>query len=527
MGVTTAAQPSLPENCPKLPLDIGYNSAILVPMTTTTQKKTYPTLAEIVREETDGGRLIVRFYLGVASGALDGFEACHRAAAARQVHRLAPHLVEEYLAKYAGAPCDHGKKAKNGRKGRRRARPSPAKLYPDRVKLEDLHDCPVHMAPGASVFQRRLALAIQKETGNGAEIIDFMIDVMCGDIPGFKACHRIEAAKEMAGYIIRDEERSTARIPWPADPFESARPPNRNRPPTKAKPEAEDTAVPATEPNGTVATADTEIAVPAPSSVVPAKAGTHPNPAEAPIKATKPEPTSDGLNKGPQEVARPEPLEEQLVRPKPLEEQLVRPKPLEEQLARPEPVEGQLVRPEPVEGQFSAPQPTIPANPELAPKLALFLERAKDDPEHRLHMWHDAYDALRDRSKTEDVTDLFEWITGQVLGPDRRYVWDSEGIPIEIITQPELDYAAMDPAELIDPNTGYVPILSHPHPSTPWMKKCDYECDIPEHHHEPPPKIDPVPTIAERRIQERLRDYRSGPDPFVGTPFFPGRSPPG
>ena len=232
MGVTTAAHPSLPENCPKSPLDIGYNSAILVPMTTTAQKKTYPTLAEIVREETDGGRLIVRFYLGVASGALDGFEACHRAAAARQVHKLAPHLVEEYLAKYAGAPCDHGKKA---RKGRRRARPAPAKLYPDRVKLEDLHDCPVHMAPGASVFQRRLALAIQKETGNGAEIIDFMIDVMCGDIPGFKACHRIEAAREMAGYIIRDEERSTARIPWPADPFESARPPNRNRPPNKGK----------------------------------------------------------------------------------------------------------------------------------------------------------------------------------------------------------------------------------------------------------------------------------------------------
>ena len=452
-------------------------------MTTTAQKKTYPTLAEIVREETDGGRLIVRFYLGVASGALDGFEACHRAAAARQVHKLAPHLVEEYLAKYAGAPCDHGKKAKNGRKGRRRPRPAPAKLYPDRVKLEDLHDCPVHMAPGASVFQRRLALAIQKETGNGAEIIDFMIDVMCGDIPGFKACHRIEAAREMAGYIIRDEERSTARIPWPADPFEAARPPNRNRPPTKAKPEAEDTVVPAS------------------PSVVPAKAGTHPDPAEAPTKATKPEPTSDGLN-----AARPEPLEEQFVRPKPLEEQ--------------------LVRPEPVEGQFSAPQPTIPANPELAPKLALFLERAKDDPEHRLHMWHDAYDALRDRSKTEDVTDLFEWITGQVLGPDRRYVWDSEGIPIEIITQPELDYAAMDPAELIDPNTGYVPRLSHPHPSTPWMLKCDYECDIPEHHHEPPPKIEAVPTIAERRIQERLRDYRSGPDPFTGTPFFPGRSPP-
>ena len=429
-------------------------------MTTTAQKKSYPTLAEIVREETDGGRLIVRFYLGVASSALDGFEACHRAAAARQVHQLAPHLVEEYLAKYAGAPCDHGKKA---RKGRRRARPSPAKLYPDRVKLEDLHDCPVHMAPGSSVFQRRLALAIQKETGNGAEIIDFMIDVMCGDIPGFKACHRIEAAREMAGYIIRDEERSTARIPWPADPFESARPPNRNRPPTKAKPETEDgspstqeTVAPNTEPNGTVATAPSSVATADTEIVVPAKAGTHPDPTEAPTQ----------------------------------------------------------------------PQPTIPANPELAPKLALFLERAKDDPEHRLHMWHDAYDALRDRSKTEDVTDLFEWITGQVLGPDRRYVWDSEGIPIEIITQPELDYAAMDPAELIDPYTGYVPILSHPHPSTPWMKKCDYECDIPEHHHEPPPKIDPEPTIAERRIQERLRDYRSGPDPFVGTPFFPGRSPP-
>ena len=58
-----------------------------------------PSLADIVRQETDNGRTIVRFYLDVASGKLDdeGFEVCHRLEAAEQVHAIAPGLVSEYI----------------------------------------------------------------------------------------------------------------------------------------------------------------------------------------------------------------------------------------------------------------------------------------------------------------------------------------------------------------------------------------------------------------------------------------------
>ena len=76
--------------------------------------------------------------------------------------------------------------------------------------------------------------------------------------------------------------------------------------------------------------------------VIPAKAGTHPDPAEPPIKATKPEPATN------------EPII---------------------------PAKAGIQNGRAGDAAIQ-PQPTIPANPEIAPKLALFLERAKDDPEH-------------------------------------------------------------------------------------------------------------------------------------------------
>ncbi len=74
-----------------------------------TEQTEPPTLADIVRQETDNGRTIVRFYLDVASGKLDddGFEVCHRLEAAEQIHAIAPGLVSEYIAQLTGLECNH------------------------------------------------------------------------------------------------------------------------------------------------------------------------------------------------------------------------------------------------------------------------------------------------------------------------------------------------------------------------------------------------------------------------------------
>ena len=43
------------------------------------------TLAEIVREVTDNGRTIINFLQDAMDGKLDGFQPCHRIAAAREL----------------------------------------------------------------------------------------------------------------------------------------------------------------------------------------------------------------------------------------------------------------------------------------------------------------------------------------------------------------------------------------------------------------------------------------------------------
>ena len=44
-----------------------------------------PTLAEIIREVTNNGRTIINFLEDAMDGKLDGFEPCHRIAAAREL----------------------------------------------------------------------------------------------------------------------------------------------------------------------------------------------------------------------------------------------------------------------------------------------------------------------------------------------------------------------------------------------------------------------------------------------------------
>ena len=168
-------------------------------MSVATQKK-YPSLAEIVREETDNGRRIVQFYLGVAEGTLEGFRDHHRAAAARRIDKIAPGLVAEYLVKYAPTHL------RDSYRGIR----SMGSIAP--MKKET----PERRERGPNIFQRRLHKLVRKETNDGRAVVYFLCGVMHGTLLGFKPHHRLEAANELASHITHTPPPSTGEGREPA-----------------------------------------------------------------------------------------------------------------------------------------------------------------------------------------------------------------------------------------------------------------------------------------------------------------------
>ena len=133
-----------------------------------------PTLAEIVREVTDNGRTIINFLEDAMDGKLDGFEPCHRIAAARELAKRGDKRAIAFLQSFYPKP--NGRKS-NGRK------PSPAigEYLPDD-----------ELAPNYE-----LAEIVREVTGNGRTIVCFLHDAMQGIFDGFKPCHRVACGKEL------------------------------------------------------------------------------------------------------------------------------------------------------------------------------------------------------------------------------------------------------------------------------------------------------------------------------------------
>ena len=127
-----------------------------------------PSLADIVREETDDGRLIIRFLIEVMQGLLEHSKPCHRLDAARQLLTLGFHPAQSFI--------DENSPAAQTRKNLR----APGVLGAETA--------PLH---------QELAALIREETDNGRTTVRFLIDVMQGTIPDFKPHHRLSAAKEL------------------------------------------------------------------------------------------------------------------------------------------------------------------------------------------------------------------------------------------------------------------------------------------------------------------------------------------
>ena len=120
-------------------------------------------LADIIREETDDGRIVVRFLIDIMQGKIDDSKPCHRLDTARQLLNLGFHGAQAVI---QSVP-----QPTNGR-------------APSR-------------ATSVSRFDQGIADIIKLETSDGRDAVRFLVDVMQGNLQDFKPHHRIAAAKEL------------------------------------------------------------------------------------------------------------------------------------------------------------------------------------------------------------------------------------------------------------------------------------------------------------------------------------------
>ena len=214
-----------------------------------------PSLADIVHEQTQGGRLIVRFFLSTMEGEFEDAKIHHRVDAAKQL------IILQQKSSFADVVRDEtdngdrvirflfstmmGELEDAGHHHRNEAGKQLAKLDPGLVRAfsQDNATCrsrPLHAggvgAPSpahtgdvdAAVGDaaQQLAGIIQQETNDGRDIARFFIDVMEGTRTGFNQRFRFAAAQVL---INRGYDVVAALCPDPAAhaPRAAARPPPR------------------------------------------------------------------------------------------------------------------------------------------------------------------------------------------------------------------------------------------------------------------------------------------------------------
>ena len=128
------------------------------------QTKTEPTsIAEIVREMTGDGRLIVEFLLDMVQGKMEGATYWHRLEATRQLEKLGLEVPQAVIQSNSVSASG----------------PKPSR------------------ASGNSRQNDELADIIKEETDGGRDIVRFLVDVMQGNLDGFKPRHRLAASNEL------------------------------------------------------------------------------------------------------------------------------------------------------------------------------------------------------------------------------------------------------------------------------------------------------------------------------------------
>ena len=145
----------------------------------------YPSLADIARDETDGGRLVVRFLVDAMRGQLEDAKPCHQLDAARQLLKLGMDDARSYVA-------ENGL-ASNNRNG-----------HSQRASSAHRNDPYPPAPPSDAPLNEELADFIRLQTEGGKAAVRFLVNVMHGNLDGFKSHHRLSAAKELLRFCRDD-----------------------------------------------------------------------------------------------------------------------------------------------------------------------------------------------------------------------------------------------------------------------------------------------------------------------------------
>ena len=174
-------------------------------------------LADIIAQETQDGRLIVRFLLSAMDGDLPDFLPCHRIDAARLLVKLGFDQAQ------AQSVIDHA----NAQRAAQRARSADAPRRRDsrsQPQPQSQRQAESESQSAAHHVRAQLAQIVREETGDGYITVQFLIDAMQGEFPDFKPCHRLSAAKELLqrgfDYLLEDADPQAEPEPVELTPEE-------------------------------------------------------------------------------------------------------------------------------------------------------------------------------------------------------------------------------------------------------------------------------------------------------------------
>ena len=189
---------------------------------TKTERKP-PTIADIVREKTGDGALIIDFFTDVMTGRIDGAELCHRIDAAKQLEKHKSKAAAEFLAKHRSVSCGH---SIDGRRD-----PADPCSAEERSLVAVTLNAPATLTRDfltvlSEIDEFLMARLIRAQTVDGVTIIEFLDNVMQDRTDGFKTHHRIAAAKEFIVHIVRDEQPAPTPSPSTGEGWGEGDPPS-------------------------------------------------------------------------------------------------------------------------------------------------------------------------------------------------------------------------------------------------------------------------------------------------------------
>ena len=169
-------------------------------------------LADIIAQETQDGRLIVRFLIDAMDGDLTDFQPCHRIDAAKLLVKLGFDQAQTVIDRA------------NAQRAAQRARSAAAPRQRDsraQPHAQAQRQAEAESQSAAHRVRAQLAQIVREETDDGYVVVQFLIDAMQGELPDFKPCHRLSAAKELLqrgfDYLPDDADAQADAEPEPVE----------------------------------------------------------------------------------------------------------------------------------------------------------------------------------------------------------------------------------------------------------------------------------------------------------------------